>query len=526
MSSITYSSMSSLIRHPPADFALERSITRMSVCGENNKYVFDDDKRPTLPYVAGACFEIRRHKGLTPFDRGVCYEFPEVSNLSDPLLPSDILPPSEIVDPIDNLTPWDDTSSDPRKVPPETTTERYLKHRPRKVEPHEDTTPRRVEVLRQIRVRDGAQVVQCRVDGIRGPLAAKIFDPLYRWEDVFVDALEEDWSPVGLVESEWSREAAAYERIRERGLDGRYTPRFEGCWSLDVPWELELELAGKRSAADHADTAGTTATTGGGEPTSERDGGGLQQCSPEGPSRRTIKVTRNVRLLLMEYIPGDSIINLLETGAYREIPPDVRMGLLARVGEAQSALWHIYVSQGDPHTRNVVVGRYEEDDEADDMGDVGGAEQNGHHPSSSSSSASLHQEEGKERPRKRQKRLEGRGRGGQEWRVALIDFGRSVVRDLPHAWNNLEGRLRPEPPLPPNPMTRCRGEWPVYPLCVEPQWDDAAPKDEANWIDKKHASFEARRKWMEARWGDGSAKAHLYQPVDYDKLDNPPRIEE
>lgn len=352
---------------PVVKSPLECSITKMSVCDEKTKYVFDDDKRPALPYVAGACFSIKRHKRLTPFDRGICYEFPEVFSLSDPVLPSEILRPSEILKPKHNWTPWSRSSSkrtDPGNDPPGTITERYLRHRPRKTKPYKkDMTTRRLEIVRQIRARDGAyaQVVQCRVDGIRGPLVAKIFDPLYRWEDVDLDMV---FSPVGLSESDWSREAAAYARIRERGLDGRYTPRFEGCWSFDIPYELELELA-SNSATDDI-TAPTTTTSGRqSERGEEKRRGGLS----EELTRRTIKVTRNVRLLLMEHIPGDSILHLLETGAYRNIPPDVRMDLLARIGEAQSALWHIRVSHGDPHARNVVVGAKQED----------------HHPSSSSS---------------------------------------------------------------------------------------------------------------------------------------------
>lgn len=70
-------------------------------------------------------------------------------------------------------------------------------------------------------------------------------------------------------------------------------------------------------------------------------------------------------------------------------------------------------------------------------------------------------------------------------------------------------------------MTRCRGLWPVYDLRLEPDWEDAA-SEEANWIDKRYDSFEMRRKWMEARWGEGSASAHRYQPVEYDKLYNGP----
>jgi hypothetical protein len=478
----------------------------MSVCDDKKIYVFEDSKRPALPYVAGACFEIKRHKRLTPFDSGIRYEFPKVCSLSDPLLPSDVLPPSEILDPRDNLTPWRWSPSKPSQIAPGgTITERYLRHRPRKTQPHDgDKTVRRLEIVCQIRVRDGAyaQVVQCRVDGIRGLLVAKIFDPLYRWEDV---ALDEPQSPVGLAESEWSREAAAYARTRNRGLDGRYTPRFEGCWSFDIPYDLGLELA-SNSAPDDASTA--TATTSSGSQ-SEKDGETRRRGSLEGPTRRTIKMTRNVRLLLMEWIPGDSILHLLETGAYRDIPPDVRMDLLARVGEAQSALWHILVSQGDPHSRNVVVGKYEVHDEADTGDD---AKQKGHQPSFSCGVGMI-----EERPRKQRKRQE---RSAQKWRIALIDFGKSVVLDLPNAVINLKGWLPPALPRPPNPMTRCRGSWPIQPLQVKPEWDDAAPEEEANWIDNQYRSFEARRNWMEARWGKGSARAHQYQPVEYDELDN------
>lgn len=459
-------------------------------------YIFDDSKRPALPYVSGACFEIKRHERLTPFDNDTCYQYPEVSGLSEPLVPSEILRPSEILKPWDNLTPWtwsvsEDTN--PSKIPPGTITERYLMHRPRKTTlHHEDGTTRRLEIVRPIRVRDGAyaQVVQCRVDGIRGPLVAKIWDPLYRWDDV---ELDEPDSPVGLSETEWSCEAAAYARIKERGLDGRYTPRYEGCWSFDIPYELEL-------------VSNASTTIGGGQ--AGRGGRGRRRVSSEEPARRTIKVTRTVRMLLMEYIPGDSILHLLETGAYRDIPPEARMDLLARVAELESALWHIRVSHGDRHSRNVVVVRVKKE---------------GHHYASYFSS---HPEKGEEGARNGQERREQREQGVQEWRVVLVDFGQSVVLDLPNAHSNLKGRLPPALPLPPNPMTRCRGSWPIDGLRLAPGWDDGELEEEANWIDKRYESFEARRKWMEARWGEGSASAHLYQPVEYDKLHEPPRTEE
>lgn len=47
---------------------------------------------------------------------------------------------------------------------------------------------------------------------------------------------------------------------------------------------------------------------------------------------------------------------------------------------------------------------------------------------------------------------------------------------------------------------------------------DLCLDDDINWIDKHLDNFEARRKWMEARWGEGSASARRYQPVEYDKL--------
>ncbi|KAK7697169.1 hypothetical protein SLS64_013822 [Diaporthe eres] len=459
----------------------------MPACDEKDKYVFDDDKRPALPYVAGACFKIKRHEPLTPFD-GYVYKNPEVSSLSDPVLPAEILRPAEISEPSDNLTPWvlfpcEDT--DPCKIPPWTITERYLRHRPRKTTPHEDKTTRRLEIVRQIRVRDGAysQVVQCRVDGIEGPLVAKIFDPLYSSNDVEPD---EGQSPVGLTESDWSREAAAYvkieEMIKQGKFDGRYTPRFEGCWSFDIPYELELV---SNSAAGHVST---TATTTAGRQ-SGRSGQKRKRESSDELLRRTIKVTRNVRLLLMEYIPGDSILNLIVSGEYRKIPAEVRMDLVAQVAEAESALWHIYVSHGDRHSRNVVVVCAEKDD---------------HHSSSSS-----HPKNDEEGARNGQERREQREQGVQEWRAVWVDFGNSVVLDLPNATINIKGRLPPLGELPPNPMTRCRGSWPIFDLRLD---------DDINWIDKRYANFEARRKWMEARWGEGSSNAHRYEPIDYDKL--------
>lgn len=468
------------------------------------KYVFDDDQRPALPYVAGACFRIKRHEPLTPFDGGRCYENPKVSSLSDPVLPPEILRPYEILKPGHNLTPWvlfPSKDTDPCKIAPGTITERYLRHRPRKTVPHpEHRTTRRLDIVRQIRVRDGAysQVVQCRVDGIQGPLVAKIFDPLYSSDDVYLD---EGQSPVGLTESEWAREAAAYTRIKDKGLDGRYTPRFEGCWSFDIPYELELV---SNSAAGHVSTADNTT----GCRRSGSSGDERHEESSDELVRRTIKVTRNVRLLLMEYIPGDSILHLLKSSDYKKTPAKVRMDLVAQVAEAESALWHIRVSHGDRHSRNVVVCARTEHHRSSSSASTSSL-------SSSSNTTSSNSGTGEEWTQVEQNQQQQRDEGVQEWRAVWVDFGNSVVLDLPDAKINISGRLSPPGELPPNPITRCRGSWPLEDLCLA---------DNTNWIDKRYDEFESRRKWMEARWGEGSPSAYRYQPVEYDKLH--PRIEE
>jgi hypothetical protein len=491
MSTITHPSLFSPIRDPLSIPLLECSIAKMPACVEEHKYVFDDDKRPALPYLTSACFEIKRHEPLTPFDSGITYKYPEVSSLSDPVIPAEILRPSEILKPRDNMTPWvwpRYKNPDPCKIPPDTITERYLRHRPRKTTPHYEDRTRRLEIVRQIRVYDGAhaQVVQCSVEGIQGQLVAKIFDPLYRWEDIDMEMNE---SPVGSAESEWSREAAAYtkieEMIKQKKFDGRYTPRFEGCWSFDIPYELEL--VSNSAAGRQSGTSGEK----------------RQRESPDELVRRTIKVNRNVRLLLMEYIPGDSILHLLSTREYEKIPAEVRMDLIAQVAEAESALWYIRVSHGDRHSRNVVVVRTKKENH------------NSSSPASSSSSttptttgSSSHSGKGEEGARDGQKRRE-EGVQEYQWRAVWVDFGNSLVLDLPNAISNIKGQLPPLGELPPNPMTRCRGSWPLQDLCLA---------DDINWIDERYDKFEARRKWMEARWGKGSASASRYQPVEYDRL--------
>lgn len=157
--------------------------------------------KPPLPYIRDACFDIKPHKPPPPFG-GSSYLMPD-PNKWDP-------------------TPWPDFNEDA----PNTIVEQCLQHLPRKTTPPPDKATRRLKVTQQIRSGDpcNAQVVRCDVDG--KDLVTKIFDPLYM---EFEMCWEYEFSPTYFMEWFYSCEAAAYIRIREKGLDGVYTPRFEDC---------------------------------------------------------------------------------------------------------------------------------------------------------------------------------------------------------------------------------------------------------------------------------------------------------
>lgn len=314
---------------------------------------------PPLPYVPGACFDIKPHKPPPPYDGGGEYYCPDPEDWNgDPW-------------------PWGEGS-------PNTFLEQFFAVPPRKTTPPPDQTARRLQVTHQVRCGDPckAQVVRCRVDGKE--LVAKIFDPLYVGLDDY------GRPPTYFSERFYSCEAAAYDRIKERGLDGRFTPKFEGCWSLELPL---------------------------------RDLNGLV-------------VRREVRLILQQFIPGDTMQALMGRGEVDKIDPEVRMDLLDRVMEAISQLDFIGVQSFDMHPRNLMVTKDAQN----------------------------------------------------RWQITLIDFSHSRVQDLPNSkWRTLRGW---ELQLPESPITIERECWPRS--CVEwvPKEYDGRNKD----------SFERRLKRMKDRW--------------------------
>jgi hypothetical protein len=318
--------------------------------------------KPSVPYRSGACFKIKPHNPPPPFS-GSSYKKPD---------------PSEW-----NPDPWPDYFED---APP-TIVEQCLQHLPRRTTPLDQAT-RDLKVIGEIRCGDpcNAQVVRCNVDG--KDLVAKIFDPLYISQGK-CDELE--CSPVTLAETFYSYEAAAYIRIKEKGLDGKYTPCFEGCWCLELPIH---------------DTNGRL-------------------------------VSREVRLILQQFIAGDTMQHLIEQKEVDKIDPEVRMDLLDRLMEALSQLAFIGVQSDDLHPRNYMV--------SEDKNEKNG------------------------------------------WKITLIDFSHSRVSNLPTSkWWTPEGK---DAGLPANPMSSSR-LWP--PRCQGwiPREYDCATRE----------SFDKRLKRMKERW--------------------------
>lgn len=191
---------------------------------------------------------------------------------------------------------------------PSTIVEQCLEHLPRETTPPlPDKATRRLKVTQQIRCGDpcNVQVVRCDVDG--KDLVAKIFDHLY-FE--FGTCEEYERSPTYFVEWFYSCEAAAYMRIGETGLDGEYTPGFEDCWSLKLPLH---------------------------------------------DAQGSFVAFREVRLILQQFVPGDTMEALIDRGKLDKIDPEVRMDLLDYVMEALTWLVFIEVQSDNLHPRNFMV---------------------------------------------------------------------------------------------------------------------------------------------------------------------------
>ncbi|RYP25022.1 hypothetical protein DL765_000250 [Monosporascus sp. GIB2] len=170
----------------------------------------------------------------------------------------------------------------------------------------------------------GPQLVVCAVappdaaDGKREPFAAvaKIYDALYySFANTFASGVPEDVTCE--ADRDYSREAAAYEHLRDSGRDGAFAPRYFGSWTFILP---------------------------------------IREGSPH-PGQRP------VRMILMEHLEGPSLRQLFARNQPGVEPyPDAthydeeyRLEVLARILDALVRQIHVGLSHGHLTPGNIVL---------------------------------------------------------------------------------------------------------------------------------------------------------------------------
>lgn len=229
-----------------------------------------DPFKPNLPYQGGLQLQVRRH--IPPLSFGRAYQRPQRHQ------------PTRFEDLLDRIP-----------------SEYCFQNPPPSTAPHPDPSIHTLKVVKEIATRDGRgpQVVCCQLDQQPGYVVAKIFDPLYyTWnlDDV-----------VYWADRHYSCEAAAYEHVKRVGIDGKYLPRYHGCWTFEV------HLANQ-------------------------------------PDKK-----RKVRMILMDYIPGSAMYSLLTTDQVDKFSPDTRLDILAQAMEKYCWLAFFGIVQNDFAPRNIMI---------------------------------------------------------------------------------------------------------------------------------------------------------------------------
>ena len=146
----------------------------------------------------------------------------------------------------------------------------------------------------------GAQLVV-----VNETMVAKIFDPLcYRDYDYDIGSINVVYDADG----DYSREAAAYEQLQKSSAAREVTPAFYGTWTIPVDTQL-------------------------------RDGDQLQ------------KHTRQVPLVLMEYVRGDTMRNV----DARALTEQIRSCILEKVIDNDIVIFHAGIDNPDTSPRNIII---------------------------------------------------------------------------------------------------------------------------------------------------------------------------
>ena len=245
-----------------------------------------DPDKPGLPYRAGFRLSIRRHVPIPPFGHFFTPKPPARDKAHTKMRPNM------------TLSKW------------------CLMYPPSASPPHPDPTVSGLQIIDEIVCKDGrgAQLVRCRLDADpERILVAKIFDAFY-YHPVHTQSWAAD--ATRMADSDYSREAGAYEVLRDAGVDGKVVPKYYGSWTFDLPVPEALQL---------------------------------YSTPPFDP-------TRFVRMILYEWIDGVSIEKLLEDERVSKgIPPALRLEVVAKGMEALCIVESLGVKHRDFYPRNVIV---------------------------------------------------------------------------------------------------------------------------------------------------------------------------
>jgi len=157
----------------------------------------------------------------------------------------------------------------------------------------------------------GAQVVACTVESEAGQkrceVVAKIYDPLYySFPNKIAPSVPTD--VCFYADVDYSREAAAYEYLQKAGQTGDFAPEYYGSWTFAIPIQH----------------------------------GGMTMLRP-------------VRLVLIEWLKGPTILSLCLTPGGVQYDKVYRLEIMARIMDGIVRQRHIQINQRDESPRNIIL---------------------------------------------------------------------------------------------------------------------------------------------------------------------------
>ncbi|KAJ4308167.1 hypothetical protein N0V84_012255 [Fusarium piperis] len=178
--------------------------------------------------------------------------------------------------------------------------------------PHPDAAnTQTLEIVQCVACKNGrgVQVVRCHLgDDKDRSYTAKIYDPLY-----YPIADREFGTPIDVTyraDEHYSREAAAFEDLMAVGVDGKFTPKYHGSWTFQMPFLGTSEL-------------------------------------------------RSVRLVLLEWLDGEDLWSIMERDGencgIHTTPPEERLEIFAKAAEASAHLEFHGVNHRSLLPRDVMV---------------------------------------------------------------------------------------------------------------------------------------------------------------------------